>query len=226
MLEVGLISATPMLAVTNTSPWLSASGSRKTASRRSASAIEAPWEREAGSSTTYSSPDRRATVAASGTALSRRRATVTSTSSPAAWPRESLMFLNRSRSTKNRVGWTSALHDVRNRSLMWPRSTLRLGSPVSGSVWAPWSSSARARVLARTAPNTRRVTVLARAMADRKRTMRSAPSFGLVSARTTTGTTSEPMTTNSRPRPSTFTSAWGRDRSGKLRWRNAALALK
>ncbi len=61
-----------MLAVTNTSPWLIGSGSRKIDNNRSARASDAPGERVDGSSTTYSSPERRATVEYSGAALLRR----------------------------------------------------------------------------------------------------------------------------------------------------------
>ena len=45
--------------------------------------------------------------------------------------------------------------DARSRSVICCSSTLRFGRPVSGSVWAPWSSSAWATLLARTACMTR-----------------------------------------------------------------------
>ncbi len=105
------IDDTPIEAVTNTSPWLSAIGSRNTASRRSARADAEASDLVVGSSTTYSSPDSRATIASGGAALTSRSATMRSTSSPAEWPSESLMFLNRSRSTKYSVGSRSARHD-------------------------------------------------------------------------------------------------------------------
>ena len=191
--------ATPMLAVTKTSPWLSASGSRKMASIRSASAIAAPGDFAVASSTTYSSPDRRATIVPCGTALTSLRATVTSTSSPAAWPRESLMFLNRSRSTKNSVGCWSWVQELPSKSLMHSSSTVRLGRPVSGSVCAPCRSAACALLLARTAITTRIVTTVARTNADSDLTILSAVSLGAVPASTMIGKTSEEVVTMSRP---------------------------
>ena len=92
--------ATPILAETKTSPCRRARGSRKHSRIRSAVFMASMSLTLSGSSTTNSSPLMRPTIAERGTALVRRWATATKTSSPALWPSESLMFLNRSTSMK------------------------------------------------------------------------------------------------------------------------------
>jgi hypothetical protein len=75
---LALMVAMPTLAVMNTSPWLSGSGSRNTSSSRSAMSTDDP-SADSGSSTTYSSPDSRDTIADAGAAWTSRSATVRST---------------------------------------------------------------------------------------------------------------------------------------------------
>ena len=83
---IDVTEATPMLAVTNTSPWPMAIGSRKIDWILSANGAAESSVRLVGSTTTNSSPDSRATIASAGTTLTRRWATMTSNSSPASWP--------------------------------------------------------------------------------------------------------------------------------------------
>ncbi len=188
-----------MLAVTNTSPWASAIGSRNTDRRRSASADALLSDRVVGSSTTYSSPDNLATIASRGTVPISRSATILRTSSPAEWPRLSLMFLNRSRSTKNSVGSRSARHSSLTYDEMRSSSSTRLGRPVSASVYACFSSSDCASLLALTDSTTRSVTALASTSAEIDRTIWSAVLFGPDAASTMTGKTNDEVVMIKRP---------------------------
>ena len=70
----------------------------------------------------------------------RRLASVMSSRSPASWPRLSLTFLNRSRSTKS-TATDRPLRTTRERAMaVRSRNTTRFGSPVSGSCVA-WCTS-------------------------------------------------------------------------------------
>ncbi|MNQ86723.1 hypothetical protein D3C85_1019230 [compost metagenome] len=132
------ISAIPMLGVTCSRCPSSSMGSAS--SLRNLSAIMRTWrvisERLPSrpvSSTTNSSPPRRATVSSNRTLASRRAVTIFSTASPRGWPRESLMCLKWSRSRKSRaprISWRC------RRAICWVRrsvSRARLGRLVSGS---------------------------------------------------------------------------------------------
>ncbi len=97
---------------------------------------------------------------------------------------------------------------------------------MSGSVWAPWISSACAALLARTAWATRSVTTAARITADSDRTILSVASFGDVPASTITGKTSEDVVTINRPSTWRFAGGWGWLTVTMLGCRNAAPTRK
>ncbi|CAB4835943.1 unannotated protein [freshwater metagenome] len=115
---------------------------------------------------------------------------------------------------------------MRSSSLIFWSITTRLGRPVSGSVWAPCSSSAWALLFERTAVTTRMVTTADSTSADAKRTMRSVESLGEVAANTMMGSSSEVVVITRRPMESGFGLGWGRPSSWMLGCRNAALATK
>jgi hypothetical protein len=79
------------------------------------------------------SPPNRAIVSPSRRVARRRGAMATRTSSPAAWPSESLMILKRSRSSSSTA--TPLPLRLRRRSAWSMRSSasVRFGSPVNGS---------------------------------------------------------------------------------------------
>ena len=185
--------------MTNTSPWSSANGSRKTVSSRSATVSAAPMLRDDVSSTTNSPPERRATMLSAGAIVCSREATSTRSSSPVAWPRLSLMFLNRSRSMKYIVGKRSGPHCVVSARSVSFSSSARLGSSVNGSVCADRSNSSCATLFARTVRTTRNVTAAARIVADIERTQRSSSLYGLVAERAMTGMINEPVVNTNRP---------------------------
>ena len=86
----------PMLAVTLEPCWLAASSTRERSLTRAVSAASRPVS---GKSTTNSSPPTRPTTSVERQALRMARATATSTASPRAWPKRSLIDLKSSRST-------------------------------------------------------------------------------------------------------------------------------
>ena len=90
-----------MLTSTSMRTPSSRNGSASASRMRPATSIASAGCAMSGSSTANSSPPSRATVSPGRTARSRRRATTSSSWSPAGWPRVSLTSLNRSRSSRN-----------------------------------------------------------------------------------------------------------------------------
>ena len=191
--------ATPMLAETNTSPWRNARGSRKHSRSRSAVFMASISLTLSGSRTTNSSPLIRPTMAVAGTALVSRWATATKTSSPALWPSESLIFLNRSTSMKWTAGTLPVLHALSTASSMCFNMRERLGRRVSASVCAVLTSIACVRALVLTACITRAVTDAASTNKDIARITRSTWLRGSKSAMVMSGTTSAVVVSTSRP---------------------------
>ena len=122
----------PMLAPMNTSRPSTRYGLASSVSIRPATCA-AYASSVSSSSTANSSPPRRAVVSAGRSAAGSRRATWTSRSSPAWWPRLSLMVLKSSRSTKSTA--TSPAGLLQRSSACWSRSAnrARLARPVSSS---------------------------------------------------------------------------------------------
>ena len=167
-------SAMPTLAVTKHSCPPTKIGSRISSSTRMATRSASRSSTTSGSSATNSSPPRRPTASrvrcereamlSSEVSITwsecrtqerRRRATSISSSSPAPWPRVSLMTLKRSRSISSRPTWWPrrlACSSARSvRQISWRR----LGRPVRASKLARWrilSSASRRSVTSCTMP--------------------------------------------------------------------------
>lgn len=109
------------------------------------------------------------------------------------------MFLNRSTSMNNTVGWRPSRHAVRNAVSTCSSIRLRFGRPVSASVCALRTRRACNAELARTAVTTRSKTNAHSTITDAARTTRSGVSVESVSANTAMGTTSPATTPISRP---------------------------
>ena len=128
-------SAMPTLAVTVKLRPSSVKG-RCSASITRRAAASAPAASERCTSSTNSSPPRRATLSIWRTPAARRSPISTSTRSPKAWPRVSLMCLKWSRSScSSAKGSPSRAASASARSTR-SASSARLGRPVSASVWA------------------------------------------------------------------------------------------
>ena len=95
------------------------------------------------SSTTNSSPPKRATVSGAQTTPRSRTATWRSSSSPALWPRLSLTTLNRSRSSSSKAMWSRRRARAASACVSRSANRARLGSPVSTS-WSARRSLSRA----------------------------------------------------------------------------------
>ena len=123
MLTLAKVSDSPRRKGRPSSPWM-----------RSATRVASAGARRESSKTMNSSPARRARVSSGLTQRSMRRASSHRSWSPAACPRLSLTYLNRSTSTKRRPqassGWRRARARARRRR---SRSKVRLGNPVSAS---------------------------------------------------------------------------------------------
>jgi hypothetical protein len=133
-------SAMPTLMVTNTSASPSANGAVATCATRSAIASACASSAMPSQRMVNSSPPKRATVSPGRMTSWSRLPSATSSRSPALWPRESLMNLNRSRSrnstaTEERLRWVRA-----SASPIRSRKNTRFGRPVSAS-WAAWWAS-------------------------------------------------------------------------------------
>ena len=100
-LSSGSIVATPQLALVFISPTACASIVRRSRSAKRC----APARSVSGRTTTNSSPPQRATVSPWRASEVRRRLTARSITSPAAWPKESLISLKRSRSSSTTASW-------------------------------------------------------------------------------------------------------------------------
>ena len=144
-----LPNAMPMLAVMRRRPGVvssSSNGSRITSSRRSATNSGLPVGDSPSTSTTNSSPPRRAIVSASLRVAESRVATACSSRSPVSWPRVSLTCLKPSRSM-NKAALSVPVRRARA-SICSTRSRMsaRLGNPVSEScnAWCRMLSSKRA----------------------------------------------------------------------------------
>ena len=138
-----LPSAMPILAVTSRGASLPAisNGVANTSRMRSAT-TSAPAASEAPSAnTTNSSPPSRPTVSSWRMALANLAATATSSWSPAAWPKVSLMSLKLSRSKKRTATGVCSRRDRASIRSIRSRINARLGSPVSESCRARWWSS-------------------------------------------------------------------------------------
>ena len=130
----------PMLMVTNTSA--SPSGNGAVATWATRSAMARAWASSAMPShrMVNSSPPKRATVSPGRMTSWRRLPRATSSRSPASWPSESLMNLNRSRS-RNSTATAERLRWVLARAwAILSRKNTRLGRPVRAS-WAAWWAS-------------------------------------------------------------------------------------
>ena len=108
-------------------------GLRSALRRRPTSAVARSSPPVPMESTTNSSPPTRATVSASRTTASNRRASVFRTVSPARWPLTSFTSLKPSRSIAISVNGSPDRRDRRNACSMRSSSSARFGSPVSGS---------------------------------------------------------------------------------------------
>ena len=141
----GSASAMPIEALSRSSAPPARSGCAISRCSRSATPTASSTPPIDSHSTVNSSPPKRATVSSGRSIRWTRAATSRSTSSPAAWPRLSLIRLNLSTSRKY-----TAIACVRERcAIAWssrsPKSA-RLGSPVSESYSASRSSSASMRL--------------------------------------------------------------------------------
>ena len=140
-----------MLAVTKTSLPETSNGAARALVMRSARPSASSSSTTASAMITNSSPPKRATVSPGRSTARSRPAAAHSRVSPAACPRLSLTILKWSRSTKS----TATPLRVRCARATSSRSTssVRLGSPVSGSCRAWWVSRSWARSRSTTRPS-------------------------------------------------------------------------
>ena len=119
----------------------STTGSCSAARMRSATSVASFGSSSSSMSTANSSPPSRAAVSPARRQLVSRSLTITSSSSPAEWPRLSLTVLKSSRSMNSTASWPPwrcsrvAAWSTRSRNSAW------FASPVSGSWNAWWVSS-------------------------------------------------------------------------------------
>ena len=142
--------AIPMLAPTLALIWCRRNGLSTSVTRRWATSVAAPSSTSI-STTPSSSPPRRTTVPRFPTTADRRGPSWRSSSSPAGWPKESLISLKWFRSTKRNARRRGApgfsASPAKKVSSTWV-SWRRLPSPVSSSVLAwRWRSSVITRRL-------------------------------------------------------------------------------
>ena len=136
----------PRLPRSASSLWPATTGSASASRMRSAASAASWLLAMSSSSTANSSPPKRAAVSAPRMLWSRRRATSCRTSSPAAWPRLSLIVLKSSRSRKMTARPRSSR---RLRASAWRTRSVnkaRLARPVTPS-WNAWWASCSSNAL-------------------------------------------------------------------------------